>query len=494
MLEQLGLMGLVLGWSAHLLCFGLVCYHCLVRRREATSTILWISVSWAFPVLGPLLYLSFGIDRLPRKGWRKQVHDERFLAERRAREGEAFPLAYWRAMVESVRSEPVDPTLREVDRAMDALLPDFPLLGGNQVTPLIEGPAAFAAMRAAVTSARHHVHVSTFIMGNDRTGREFMDLLAAKAREGVTVRLMYDRFGSTRALWSGLFRRYRGIRNLHIEGWTQANPLKRQFQINLRNHRKIMVVDGTTAFCGGINLHDQEDGPHGAFRDYHFMIQGPAVLELQYTFLRDWNFMTDEGPEALLHDEHFPAPVQAGRMRVRLVNSGPTDEMGAFADTVFVALTSARREVLVATPYFVPTRDILTAMRAAAIKGVDVRLVVPERNNHGYAGLAGAALYAELMAAGVRVYLRPPPFMHAKACIVDDEFALVGTGNLDVRSFRLNYETNLAVFGTDFANALKKTVLDDIGMSHELSEHRWSQRPALVKLAENAASLLTPVL
>lgn len=483
----------LLGWTLHLLCFGMVSYHCLRNRREALSALLWIGVAWSMPLIGPLLYLGFGVDRVPRKGWRKQVHDARFMAERRERESDAFPLAYWRSMVDMVKSEPVEPVQRSIDRAMDAVLPDFPLLGGNEVTPILDGPAAFEAMTAAIAGARHHIHLQTFILGHDRTGRGFLDLLAAQARAGVTVRLMYDRFGSTRAFLGGLFRRYRDIPNLHIEGWTQANVLKRQFQINLRNHRKILVVDGTQAFCGGINLQNQADAA-GVFRDYHFRIRGPAVLELQYTFLRDWNFMTDEGPDRLLQETYLPRQTPAGNTMVRLVNSGPTDERGAFADIVFVALTSAQTSVTVVTPYFVPTRDILAAIRAAAIKGVDVRLVVPLENNHLYAGLAGEALFGELLEAGVRIYRRPRPFMHAKALIVDDCFALVGTGNLDVRSLQLNYETNIAIFSTPFVHRLKQAILEDIAISEQISPSEWEQRSAWKRFAENISSLMTPVL
>lgn len=477
----------------HLICVSLVCYHCLRRRREATSALLWIFLSWSLPFVGPLLYLGFGVDRLPVKGWRKQVHDETFLAERRARESDAFPLAYWRGMYDSVAAVPERPVERKIDHALQSILPDFPLLGGNCISLLVDGTETFPRMIEAIEKAEHHVHVQTFIAGNDETGRQFLDLLERKARSGVEVRVLYDRFGSTWALVSGLFRRYRKVPNMRIVGWTQANPLKRQFQVNLRNHRKTIIVDGQKAFCGGINIHNQSTRG-GVIRDYHVEVSGPVALELQYTFLRDWNFMTEEGPEALLRDVYFPHSDLNRGTFIRLVNSGPTSEMEAVCDAFFIAITSAEIQILLVTPYFVPGRDILRALRSAALRGVDVRLVLPRRNNHAYAGLASQAFYEELLEAGVRIFRRPEPFMHAKACVVDGCFSLVGTANMDIRSLRLNYETDLAVYDAEFANKLKSTILDDISISEEVNLDSWRARPVAWRFVENAAALMMPVL
>jgi cardiolipin synthase len=445
------------------------------------------------PLLGPLLYLAFGVDRLPEKGWRKQVHDESFLAERRARESEAFPLAYWSGMYDQVAGVPEHPVEQKIDRALQSILPDFPLLGGNAISLLVDGTEAFPRMLKAIEKAEHHIHLQTFIVGNDEIGMQFFDLLERKAREGVEVRVLYDRFGSTWALLGGFFRPYHAIPNMQVVGWTQANPLKRQFQVNLRNHRKALIIDGKQAFCGGINIHRQATRG-GVIRDYQVEVSGPAALELQYTFMRDWNFMTDEGPEALLRDVYFPhSDLDCGAL-ARLVNSGPTSEMGAVCDAFFVAITTAETQVLVVTPYFVPERDMLRALRSAALRGVDVRLVLPRRCNHFYAGMASQAFYDELLDVGVRIFRRPEPFMHAKACIIDGRISLVGTANMDSRSLRLNYETNMAVYDEEFTNRLKSTILDDLSISEEVHLDEWRSRPVAQRFAENAAALMMPVL
>ncbi|MFH1477893.1 MAG: cardiolipin synthase [Verrucomicrobiota bacterium] len=482
----------------HVAVFLLVVYSCLKTRRESTSALLWIFVAWSFPLVGPFLYLIFGINRVPRKAWHKQMADNEFLSERMSREDESLPLVYWRAVHESLAAEPADPAAQSLNNTLNSILSDYPLLGGNAIEPLVDGDAVYPKMLDAIRHAQHHVHLQTFIVGNDAISREFLDLLAEKARQGVAVRFMFDSFGSTGAVFSPLFLRYRHVPNMQIVGWTQANLLKRLVQFNLRNHRKIMVVDGEMAFMGGINLRQENLSRPGncrAIRDYHVAVRGPIVQELQYSFLRDWYFMTDDDPAVLLQQAHFPHLPAVGPAMVRAANSGPTpDGMEVIARVFFECLVAARRQLFMVTPYFVPPRDILQALCSAARRGVDVRLVVPQKNNHLYAGLAGQSLYEDVLKAGGRIFERHDPFMHAKALIVDDMLAMVGSANLDVRSLRLNYESNLIVFDPGYINALKKIVLNEQSQSDELDLDTWQERPASHRLLENACYLLMPML
>lgn len=475
----------LIAWCIHLILLGLVSAHCLQRRREATSALLWIVIAWTVPVFGAAFYLIVGVDRIQDKGFQKHLADQRLLAARKAT-----------VTLQTGGIEPADSFSKDINRAMDSMFPDHLLLGGNEIVPLVDGDEAFPRMMEAISKAERSINLVTFIIDDDEVGRSILDLLAEKAKSGVTVRVLYDRFGSTYALWRGLFRRYRNIKNLSLIGWTQANPLKRQFQVNLRNHRKILVVDGRQAFIGGINLHNAHTtrGTRAAIRDYHFSVRGPIVHDLQYTFMRDWFFMTDEDPTVLLTEDNFPPLGLVGDQAIRVVNGGPASEMESLADVFFMAIVAARRQVLAVTPYFVPHRDIVGAMRAAALRGVDVKLVVPKHNNHVAAGFASRALYEDLLNAGVRIFERRPPFMHAKALLVDDVFAFIGTSNLDVRSFRLDYETNLAVCDSRFAEQLKELVLEDIDLSDEVELAVWLKRPARERVMENLCSLLVPVL
>jgi cardiolipin synthase len=483
-------------WIAHFAGFLLVALHCLRYPREPSATVLWVFAAWSFPFFGPLLYLFFGVNRVPLKGWRKQRSDQEFLNERRLSEESEMPLNYWRAVHEFGTVEPSNAFERDHNRAMESILPDYPLLGGNSIRPLVTGDEAYPAMADAIRGAQQHIHMQTFILGNDATGVMFLDLLAERARAGVCVRLLYDHFGSTRAWLRGLFRRYRGVPNLQIEGWTQANPIKRQFQVNLRNHRKVLILDGHAAFMGGLNLDDVNVSRPGrpADRDYHFSVRGPIVQELQYSFLRDWYFMTDEDPQTLLRKECFPHIEPAGRALVRVVNGGPTSEVENITDVFFSTIGAARRQLLVVTPYLVPTPDLVRALRAAALRGVDVRAVVPGRNNHVYAGMASRAIYEDLMGAGVRIFERHGPFLHGKALLADDAVAVVGTANLDVRSLRLNYETNLVVYDESFIGELKRVVLEDQSLSEEISLVQWRKRPIRQRMLENFCHLMAPML
>lgn len=481
----------------HLALFLMVVYSCLKTRREANSALLWIFVAWSFPLIGPILYLLFGINRVTRKAWHKQRADNEFLTERQAREDASLPLVYWRAVHESLAAEPAEPAAQALEKTLSPILSDYPLMDGNAIEPLVDGDAAYPRMLEAIRHAKHHVHLQTFIVWNDAIGREFLDLLAEKARQGVTVRFMFDTFGSMGAVLSPLFLRYRHVPNMQIVGWTQANRFKRLIQFNLRNHRKIMIVDGESAFTGGINLRQENlsrpDDP--AIRDYHVAVRGPIVQELQYSFLRDWYFMTDDDPESLLQQAHFPHLPAVGKAMIRVANSGPTpDEMEVLARVFFECLVAARRQLFVVTPYFVPTRDIFQALCSAARRGVDVRLIVPHKNNHLYAGMAGQSLYEDVLKAGVRIFERRAPFMHAKALIVDDTMAMIGSANLDVRSLRLNYESNLIVYDPGYINALKRIVLNDQAASDELNLASWMARPAHHRLFENFCYLLMPMI
>jgi cardiolipin synthase len=483
---------LLIWWVIHLIAFVLVTVHCLHRRRNASATILWIFVAWSFPIIGPLIYLGFGIDRVGDRGYLKFLADERLLNTRKGTR-DAAPRAYWHDLGGAPAENEFQ---REFNRTLDALIPDHPALSGNRLTPLVNGDEAYPRMLAAIRGARQHIHLQSFIIGNDSIGRSLMKELAAKAADGVQVRLLYDRFGSTWAVFGGLFRKYRKTPNFKIAGWTQANLLKRQFQINLRNHRKTLIIDGKTGFFGGINLHEENITRPGKppIRDYHFEAEGPIVQELQYSFLHDWHFITGEPPETLLTEEYFPHAEPAGDITVRFINSGPSTIGDVAVECFFNSMVLAKKQILAVTPYFVPPVDILRALRSAALRGVNVHLVVPEKNNHRYAGYASRALYEELMLAGVRIFERRPPFIHAKALVVDGEFTLIGTANIDERSLNLNYETSAAVYSATFADAMKNIIHEDINCSQEILLSEWRQRPARRRLLENLASLMAPVL
>lgn len=482
--------------SLYVISSSLVCLHVLQRPREATAALIWMFLAWMFPVAGPLLYLAFGVDRVPRKTWRKQEHDREFRRQQSSDPSAKAP-PYARHASEFQVTMAAESTAGTIRRGLDAACPESPLLGGNQVELLLAGDAAYPRMLQAISEARRTIHFQSYIIRPGKIGRAFLKALAEKASEGVKVRMLYDKLGSSSAVITGFFRRYGNVQNFNIRGWTQANILKRQFQINLRNHRKLLVVDGKRAFIGGVNIHDDHILATASYpiQDYHFEVRGPIVHELQSSFLRDWYFITEESPRSLLTRDAFPPMTKAGGMPVHVIPSGPTDdEKDSLREAIFLMLISAKRRITAVTPYFVPTPDILRAFTSAAYKGVDVRLVLPMKNNHFYAGLAGRARYEPLLKAGVRIFERKPPFIHAKALTVDDAAAMVGTANLDVRSLRLNYETSIIAYDAGFSVTMRKAIEREITESVEILPAVWARRPAHKRLLENFCNLLTPTL
>ena len=484
------------GTILHITLCLLVCLHLLRAPRDSRTSLLWILFTAVFPIVGPLAYVLFGINTVPHKGWEKQHSDVAFHKHQQLNVRTASPLAEMNAQKDAMRVTPENALSNQLNRILDHLSANHPLLGGNDIQILESAEHALDEMFLAISNAQQHIHLATYIFNDDKVGSQLMDLLIERARAGVQVRVLYDAFGSAGANMRLFFWRHRHEPNLHIIGFSQANMLKRKFQLNLRNHRKLLVIDGALAFTGGVNFHDAylslSDRP--GIIDYHFKLRGPAVLELQYTFLRDWYYMTDEPAEKLLSKAFFPTPSRTGDCAVRLQNSGPTrDEAGTALNTFFSAINLARKQILIVTPYFVPPESLILALRHAAYRGVDVKVLVPSVNNHPTLQYASHALYAPLLTSGVHIFEREPPFLHAKAMLVDDAVAIIGSANFDPRSLFLNYETDLVVFDEAFAEQLKYAILNDLARANEIFYSEWRRRPKAQQLVENFFNLFHPI-
>jgi len=465
----------------------------LLTKHRAVSAVLWLAFVWALPYGGALAYLSFGIDRVRRGAADREM--AKAIVARRA----ALHPTFERLTIDYVHldfSEPHRYPAQHIFRATDAAVRPYLVYRGNRVRLLVDGDEFYPALFEAVSKARSSVHLQTFIFGRDKVSRELLDLLIERRRAGVECRLLYDRFGS---MYAHLLGSFQTARAAGVEAWSisQANPLKGRFQINLRNHRKITVIDGSVGFVGGINIHDENVSQYARghpIRDYHARLEGPAVSDLQFQFVEDWYFASRQPPERLLDRKYFPELKSVGDALVEVAPGGPELKGHGLADAFFAAIVAAERSLTIVTPYFVPDEPIVQAIRYAAMRGVNVRLVLPKRSNHWYTGFAARALYAPLLKAGVRVFERRPPFMHAKAMIVDDVYAMIGSANLDYRSLHLNFETNLEVADTEFVRDLKDRVEDEIGQSEEVSLERHLARPLTRRLAENFCYLFQPML
>ncbi|UCC70986.1 MAG: cardiolipin synthase [Gemmatimonadota bacterium] len=465
----------------------------LLTKQRPVSAVLWLAVVWAFPYVGALAYLSIGVDRV-RRGAAAREASKALVAQRAA-----WHPTFERLAVDCVHPDTQEPhkyPAQHIFRATDPAVRPNRVFRGNRAELLVDGDEFYPALLDAISDAESSVHLQTFIFARDQTGREVLDRLIARVQEGVECRLLYDRFGSTYAYLFRFFERARsaGVRICSI---TQANPLKGRFQINLRNHRKIAVIDGKVGFVGGINIHNKNLGAYttGApIRDYQVKLAGPAVSDLQFQFVEDWHFASGEPPEKFLEPRYFPELEPVGDALVQIVPGGPELKGHGLADAFFGAIVAAERSITIVTPYFVPDEPIVQALRYAALRGVSVKLIVPKRSNHRYTDFAARAIFTQLLKAGVRIYERRPPFMHAKAVIVDDVYAMLGSANLDYRSLHLNFETNLEVADHVFLDEIGRQVDAEVAESDELTYAQHRSRGIPRRLVENFCYLFQPML
>jgi cardiolipin synthase len=376
-----------------------------------------------------------------------------------------------------------------------------PLTAGNNVTALVDGPETFAAIRAAVKSAQHHVHIETFIFGDDHLGREFAELLAQKRGEGVEVRVLYDSVGSMETA-AAFFDELR-TDGIEVREFRPMNPAKTPliWKIQNRDHRKIIVVDGKIGFTGGINISGTyasssnlkpgpERGVSDGWRDTHVQIEGPAVTQLQAMFLQMWG---RAGQESLpcCDIEYFPSILPTGKHLVTMVaNDSEDPEDFSLYATYLAAFSHASSRLWVTHAYFAPNEDLLEAMNAAARRGVDVRLIVPGFTDSNIVLHATRSTYTRLLKSGVRIYERNDALLHAKSVVIDGAVSIVGSANLDMRSFVHNDEVNAIVISRDFGRRMEEIFWRDEQASRPLDLDTWRQRPLWQRMKELGAKLV----
>ena len=448
----------------------------LLQRRSPAATLAWLLVLLLLPGVGLVLYRLIGPLRLQRKRLRRRVA-RRIVADA------ATAMASLRA------AHAAELQVARVPIAMR----EAPPLHAHYLDLYLDGAAAYAALFEAIRAARHHVHLEYYIFEPDRIGTRLRDLLIDKARAGVTVRLLVDGTGSSRL-------RERFLRPLRQAGGEVAwfNPVSlrwiRTRRADFRNHRKIVVCDGAVAFTGGMNIADVQTAeltPH-AWRDTHVRIAGAAALPIQRVFLEDWLFATTKLPPQI--ETLFPLPAQMGTQVAQIVASGPDHEAMPIHDAYFTAITRAEKRLWLTTPYFVPGEPLTTALCTAAMRGVDVRLLIPLRGDSRLIDLAARSYVPELLASGVKVYEYLPRFVHAKTIVVDDDLAIVGTANLDTRSFRLNFEMTALLYDEPLAARLAAAFEVDLTESRAIQPVPLAQQKLARRLAEAGARLLSPLL
>ena len=458
--------------------------HVLLSKRDPRAAFGWIAVCLFFPLAGPVLYLLFGVNRIPKRARKLEsgriarlyVDEIRDRAETLAR----VPLA-------QLQNE-----FRGIARVSEAVT-RRPLLEGNQVVPLFNGEQAYPAMLAAIDGAHECVLLQSYLFQTDGTGREFVEALDRARQRGVDVRVIVDGVGELYA-WphASSILKEKGVR------YTRFLPprlLPPAIYINLRNHRKVLVVDHRTGFTGGMNIGDRylSERPRGyRVSDLHFRLEGPVVAQLEHVFLEDWAFCTGDTSVPATHGE-FVAE-KAGDGICRSIVDGPNEELDRMTTTILGAIAAARERILIATPYFLPPESMQSALSQAALRGVHVDVLLPSRTYPPVVAWAARHVMDGLLAHGVRLYEQPPPFDHTKLLLVDDYYVLMGSTNLDPRSLKLNFELCVEVYERRLNDKLRHMMEGRMACARRIDLDTLRGRPLAVRLRDGASWLFSPYL
>jgi cardiolipin synthase len=463
------LLGEVAG-VAHLVIAGWVTYHALLNKRAVGSAVAWIGIAWLSPFIGGALYYALGINRVKRRA-------------RRLQRGRARVPGDDGAPARVVGAEPLPPLEYAIGR-----LTGLAAEPGNTVGMLRDGDEAYPAMLAAIEGARTSVGLCSYIFRDDAAGRDFIAALEGAQRRGVAVRVLLDGIGCG-YFWSGSFARLRRA-GVPVARFLHSFMLRRMAFLNMRNHRKLLVVDGRIAFTGGLNIGAENRAsadPRHRVRDTHFRVEGPVVGQLVEAFADDWLF---QAGERLVGDTWFPQIEPAGPAVARVITSGPDEDLEKVEFAALHAISCATLSVRVVTPYFLPPEVLTMALGLAAMRGVTVDIIVPEHSNHTVLDWARRVPLRELIEAGCRVWLQPSPFDHSKLMVVDGAWSLIGSANWDTRSFRLNFELTVEIQDAGFARGL---IAATPGV-RRLTLAELDDDPLPLRLRNSAARLLQPYL
>ena len=448
----------------------------LLSKKDSTSTMAWCLVVLLMPLFGALLFWMFGYNYLLRR-----VRHRRDAHGTRRRHHPPRP--------------PLDPEEDRHEHHLGELaerLGSYPMRRDNSVVVYHETESAYAALLEAIESAEHYIHLEYFILRSDATGERLFDLLTRKAKEGVEVRLLYDAMGC-------LYLKGRSLRPLREAGGQIAtflplNPLHSLIRVNLRNHRKITVVDGRVGFTGGMNIGDEYLGKStamGYWRDSFVRLEGPVVADLQRVFGEDWQFVRRE---VLDEAKYAPERPPAGDVCAQIADSGPDQEINTIREIYFMAIVSARRRLWIASPYLVPDSGLLDALRAARYRGVDVRILTLLRPDHYISYYAGMYYAEELLGYGVKIYLYRKGMMHSKIVLADDSWGMVGSANLDNRSLHLNFEIGCMLHDARQIADLETAYRNDLNDADILDPEMLERRSLISHTLSNACRLFTPTL
>jgi cardiolipin synthase len=455
--------------------------HALLNKRDPRAAWGWIAVCFLFPVVGAVLYLLFGINRVETRAQRLGIKSSRDIA--------ASCSANEHMTDRGVQSQ-LPANLRALAQTA-AGLTGLPLLPGNTVEVLHNGEAAYPRMLAAIDAASESIALATYIFDTDELGCRFIDSLSRAVKRGVRVRCLLDGLGEYYS-WthaSTLLKRA----GVPVARFNPPQLLPPSIHINLRNHRKLLMVDGRVAFTGGMNIsqrHMAADGgnPHRV-SDLHFELRGVVIGQLQRAFAEDWRYAAAES---------WPCPplntTEDGTSICRAITDGPNEDLDHLLLVLLAAISAAQRRVAIMTPYFLPSTDLVTALQAAALRGVDTSIILPGKSDNRPVHWASQHVFVPLLERGVRIYRQPPPFAHTKLFLIDDCYTQIGSANIDPRSLRLNFELTVETYDSAFNSKLSEHFAQLRATSREILYETAAARSVALRLRDALCWLFSPYL
>lgn len=456
-----------------------------LERKNASSTWAWLMVLFFIPILGFLLYLLFG---------RNLTNQKIFTWDTKSRLGVKKEVDAQLSIIEKDQMPYKQDVLKQYKELYYLHLKhnDAIYTQNNEVDLYTDGTEKFAALIHDLENARDHIHLLYYIIRQDQLGTKIADVLIKKAREGVEVRFLYDDMGS-RNLSRRFLKRLEDA-NIQVGAFFPPKIPKINFKINFRNHRKLAIIDGQIGYIGGFNIGDEYLGrseKFGYWRDTHLRVRGDAVRMMQTRFILDWNQASRN--HVLYNDKYFLGGGN-GDVGIQIVSSGPDQQWEQIKYGYIKMILEAKEYIYIQTPYFIPDESLMDALRIAAMSGVKLKIMIPNKPDHIFVYWATLSSVGELLNEGAEIYLYQNGFLHAKTIVVDGKLSSVGTANIDVRSFRLNFEVNAFLYDVAIAQELVRAFKEDINLSTQMTKSLYEQRSLWIKFKESISRLLSPIL
>lgn len=471
----------------------------ILENRDPSKTLIWILIFMLFPVVGILIYSILG--RNIRKIKMNKTYK---MASNMKRENLLFNLDEMKDLAQgqsSMIKEGKLPHSENIDfrvlRVVSLLLNTgiFPFTINNNMQIYIDGNEKFNSLIKDIRNAKDHIHLEYFIIKDSSIGKKIKNELIEKAKEGIKIRIIYDDVGCWRFWFNRKFFNEMKVYGIEIIPYLKGKiNIPIGGQLNYRNHRKIVVIDGQIGYTGGINIGDEYIGKNkkfGYWRDTHIRIEGTSVYMLQMIFLTDWYYNTKE---VLIKENLFPKISSKGDCMIQIVASGPDSDWESMHYAYFYAICQAKKSIYIETPYFIPDESLLKALKCAALSGVELIILFPKIADHKIVNTASYSYFQEILESGGKVYLYNKGFLHSKVIIIDDFIASTGSANMDLRSFKLNFEVNAFIYDKQTIEKIKSDFIDDLKNSEELELNKFKNRKMIMKVKESISRLFSPIL